>query len=154
MPTEARMLSEERLEFSVELRGCDGGIALLPSPPATPKAHRFQGGLIRTDMMEITGRVRSPALFRGRAVRIWLNELRSWHFGKNRPPDIGDLYNRTGELPGGGLEAMIYIPPDAWPPSLHCLGAKWNHLALTGVDGDGRRMTVVDFSFSSKAADR
>ena len=145
------MLTEARQEFLIELRACDGGTALLPSPPTTPKAHRFQDGLVRSDMLEIIGRVLAPAILEGRRMRIWLNRLERWHFSKHEPPYIGDLYDRTGELPGGGLGAMIYIPKDAWLPALHCLGTKWDRLGVTGADGDGRRMTVVDFSFSSSA---
>lgn len=149
MAIEPQALTKAREEFSIEIGGFEGGLTLLPSPPTNPKAHRFQGGLIRSDMMEIPGRVMAPEPFGGRRIRIWLNPLKSWHFGNGQPPYIGDLYDRTGELPGGGLEAMIYIPQDAWLPATQCLGTAWRRLALTGIDGDGRRMTVVDFSFSS-----
>jgi hypothetical protein len=152
MATEPRLLVEPRLEFSVEIGGFNGGVALLPSPPTTPKAHRFQGGLIRSRMLEITGQVVRPEPLRGLRMRIWLDQLERWHFSRRGPPDIGELYDRTGELPGGGLGAMIYIPKDAWLPATQCLGTTWRRLSLTGVNGDGRRMTIVEFAFSSTKA--
>lgn len=143
------MLSESRQDFTVELRGCDGGLSLLPCPPGVPKAHRFQGGLIYTRMIEIKGRVVAPRPILDRPIRIWLGQLERWHFSTREPPNIGDIYDRTGELPGGGLEAAIYIPKDAWSTSVLCLGTKWRRFDFTGVDGDGCRMRLVDFSFSS-----
>lgn len=151
MTIEPSALTQVRQEFSIDVGGFEGGLTLLPSPPTTPKAHRFQGGLIRSDMMEIAGRVTAPEPLAGRQMRIWLDQLERWHFS-SRPPDIGDLYDRTGELPGGGLEAMLYIPKDAWLPATQCLGTSWRRLVLTGVNGDGRRMTLVDFAFSSTSA--
>lgn len=82
-------------------------------------------------------------------VRIWLSQQERWHLSRREPPYIGNLYDRTGELPGGGLEAAIYIPNDAWSTSVLCLGTKWRRFGFTGVDGDGRRMRLVEFSFSS-----
>jgi hypothetical protein len=145
------MLAEAELDFLVELRGCDGGLSLLPSPPTVPKEHRFQGGLIYSPMIEIEGRVLAPRSLGGHRMRLWLSQLKSWHFGRYQPPYIGDIYDRTGELPGGGLEAMLYIPEEAWLTAVECLNTIWRRLELRGVDGDGRRMTVVDFSFSSNA---
>jgi hypothetical protein len=152
MATDPQILIGPRQAFSVEIAGFNDGIALLPSPPSTPKAHRFQGGLIRSDMLEIIGPVVRPEPLQGRRMRIWLNQLERWHFSRRGPPRIGDLYDRTGELPGGGLDAMIYIPKDAWLPATQCLGTTWRRLSLTGVNGDGRRMTIVDFAFSSANA--
>lgn len=146
------MLLEPRQEFSVEIGGFNGGLSLLPSPPTLPKAHRFQGELIRSDMLEIPGTVLAPAVFHGRGMRIWLNQLKRWHISPHRRPFIGELYDRTGELPGGGLEAIIYIPGEAWLPATQCLGAAWRRLSLTGVNGDGRCMTLVEFAFSSIGA--
>ncbi len=147
------MLSESRQDFAVELEGCDGGLSLLPSPPQMPKAHRFQGGLIYTRTIEVTGRMTAPQPMSDRPIRIWLSQLERWHFSRREPPYIGDLCDRTHELPGGGLEAAIYIPKDAWSTSILCLGMKWRRFDFTGVDGDGRRMRLVDFSFSSGAAE-
>ena len=48
---------------------------------------------------------------------------------------------------------MLYIPKDTWLTSIECLNTIWRRLRLTGVDGDGRRMTLIDFSFSSLAVD-
>jgi hypothetical protein len=147
------MLIESRQDFAVELEGCEGGLALLPCPPGVPKAHRFQGGLIYTRMIEIKGQMIAPQPMVGLPVRIWLSQLETRHFSGREPPYIGDFYDRTGELPGGGLEAAIFIPKDAWSTSVLCLGMKWRRFDFTGVDGDGRRMRLVDFAFSSGAAD-
>lgn len=143
------MLSEAQQDFLIELRGCDGGLSVLPSPPTLPKEHRFQGGLIYSRMIEIEGQVLAPRSLGDRRMRIWLSQLERWHLGAREPPHIGDIYDRTDELPGGGLEAMLYIPKDAWLTSIECLSMVWRRLSLRGVDGDGRRMTVVDFSFSA-----
>ena len=143
------MLTEARLDFLVELGRCDGGLNLLPSPPTLPREHRFQRGLIYSRMIEIEGRVLAPQSFTDRRMRIWLSQLQSWNFHRHRVPDIGDIYDRTGELPGGGLEAMLYLPTEAWLTAIECLSKIWRHLNLSGAEGDGRRMTVVDFSFSS-----
>lgn len=146
------MLTEARLDFLIELHGYDGGLGLMPCPPSVPRAHRFQGGLIYARMIEIEGRVVAPEGFSGRRMRIWLDQLEGWRLSRGEPPRIGDICDRTGELPGGGLETTLYIPRDAWLPAVHCLGAIWRRLRLTGADGDGRRMRLVDFSFSSEGS--
>jgi hypothetical protein len=143
------MLTEARLDFLIELRGYDGGLGLMPCPPSVPKAHRFQGGLIYSRMIEIEGRVLAPEGLADRRMRIWLDQLESWRFSGSEPPQIGDIYDRAGELPGASLETSLYIPKDAWVTATICLSAVWRHLRLTGADGDGRRMRLVDFSFSS-----
>lgn len=143
------MLTEARQDFLVELRRSDGGLGVLPCPPSVPKAHRFQGGLIYSRMIDIEGRVLGPQGLAGRRMRIWLDQLESWHFSRRDPPHIGDIYDRTGELPGGGLETTLYIPKDAWPTAVYCLNTIWRRLKLTGAKGEGRRMTLVDFSFST-----
>ncbi|WP_340644966.1 hypothetical protein [Phenylobacterium sp.] len=143
------MLTETRQDFLVELRGHDGGLGILPCPPSVPKAHRFQGGLIYSRMIEIEGRVVAPEGLADRRMRVWLDQLESWHFSRGQPPHIGDILDRTGELPGGGLEATLYIPKEAWVTAVCCLSTVWRRLRMTGANGDGRRMTLVDFSFSS-----
>lgn len=143
MPTEARQ------DFLVELRGYDGGLGLMPCPPSVPKAHRFQGGLIYSRMIEIEARVLAPQALAGRRMRIWLDQLERWHVSRHEPPHIGDIHDRTGELPGGGLEATLYIPKDAWLTAMSCLSTVWRRLRMTGADDDGGRMRLVDFSFSS-----
>ena len=145
------MLNEAREDFIVELRGCDGGLSLMSSSPYIPRRYRFQGGLNYSPMIEIEGRVLAPQSLGGRRIRVWVSQLESWHFAKNQLPYIGYICDRTGELPGGGLEAALYIPEDAWLPAIGCLGATWRRLEITGADGDGRDMTIVDFSFSSGA---
>jgi hypothetical protein len=143
------MLTETRQDFLIELRSCDGGLGVLPCPPSVPKAHRFQGGLIYSRMIDIEGRVLAPEGLAGRRMRIWLDQLESWHFSRRDPPHIGDICDRTGELPGGGLETTLYIPKDAWLPAVDCLNTIWRRLKLTGINGDGYRMKLVDFSFFS-----
>lgn len=100
-------------------------------------------------MIEIKGRMIAPQHMFGLPVRIWLSQLEAWHFSGREPPYIGDFYDRTGELPGGGLEAAIYIPKDAWSTSVLCLGMKWRRLDFTGFEGEERQMRLVEFSFSS-----
>lgn len=143
------MLAEARQDFIVELRRCDGGLHLLPSPPSVPKEHRFQGGLIYSRMIDIEGRVLAPHVLAGRSIRVWLSQLQKWHFSREAPPYLGVLSDRANELPGGGLEASLYIPADAWLPTVECLGTIWKRLRMTGIDGDGVAMALVDFSFSS-----
>jgi hypothetical protein len=121
----------------------------MPCPPSVPKAHRFQGGLIYSRMIDIEGRVLAPQSLANRRMRIWLDKLERWHFSRSDPPHIGDIYDRTGELPGGGLETTLYIPKDAWPMAVECLHTIWRHLSLTGADGNGREMRLVAFSFSA-----
>ncbi|MDZ4376431.1 MAG: hypothetical protein U1C74_34025 [Phenylobacterium sp.] len=145
------MLSEARQEFLIELRRCDGGLSVRTASPGTPRRHRFQGGLNYSPMIEVEGRMLAPQPLEGRRIRVWLSQLKSWHFAKRQPPYIGYLCDRTGELPGGGLEAMLYLPQDAWLPAIDCLGAIWRRLEITGADGDGRDMTIVDLAFSSGA---
>jgi hypothetical protein len=146
------MLTEVRERFIIELQSCDGGLGVLPSSHLTPKKHRFQGGLIYSPMIEVSARVLAPQTLAGHPMRIWLSQLNRWHFGRHEAPHIGDIYDRTGELPGGGLEATLYIPKDAWLTLVECLNMIWKRLESTGIDGDGRRMTLVDFSFSTGAA--
>jgi hypothetical protein len=143
------MLTEARQDFIVELRGVDAGLSVLPCPPSVPKAHRFQGGLIYSRSIEIEGRVLAPEGLAGRRMRIWLGQRERWRLMPGEPPDIGDIYDRTGELPGGGLETSLHIPKNAWLTANFCLDTVWRYLKLAGADGDGRRMKLVDFSFSS-----
>ena len=143
------MLTEARQDFFVELGRCDGGLGVLPCPPSVPKAHRFQGGLIYSRMIDIRGQVLAPQALAGRPMRIWLSQLQKWHFSRTALPYLGTLSDRTNELPGGGLEASLYIPEAAWLPAVECLGSIWKRLKMTGADGDGFTMTLVDFSFSS-----
>ncbi|WP_337188088.1 hypothetical protein [Phenylobacterium sp.] len=103
-------------------------------------------------MIDIEGRVTAPPLLADRRIRVWLDQLEEWRLSRHSPPIIGDLFDRTGELPGGGLEASLYIPKDTGPAAVYCLGTTWRHLRLTGVNGDGHRMTLIDFSFSSSDA--
>jgi hypothetical protein len=150
MPIEPRMLTEARQEFLVELLSCNGGLSVLPSPPSLPEPHRFEGGLIYSRLLELGGRVLAPEIFRDRTMHIWLSQLNSWNLRRPpRAPDIGEIVDRTDELPGGGLEASLLVPQDAWPTCVQRLGAEWRTLAVRGVDGNGRRTTVIDFSFSS-----
>jgi hypothetical protein len=143
------MLIEAHQDFLVELRGSEGGLSVLPSPSGMPKKHRFQGGLNYSRMIEIDGRVLAPSNFGDRQMRIWLSQLQEWDFDKHRPAYIGEIYDRTGELPGGGLEATMRIPKDAWLTAVECLNTIWRRLSFTAVDGDGNRMTIIAFSFSS-----
>jgi hypothetical protein len=143
------MLTEARQDFLIRLRRFDGGLGVLPCPPSVPKAHRFQGGVIYTRMIEIEGQMLAPQRLAGRPIRVWLTPLEKWRFSRRAPPHIGDLYDRTGELPGGGLEASLCIPNDAWLTAVDCLSTVWRRLELTGADGDGGSMRLVSFSFSS-----
>ena len=143
------MVTETRQTLLIALQGCDGGLNVMPCPPSVPKKHRFQGGLIYSPMMEIEGRVLAPAGLSGRRMRIWLNQLQAWHFSRHAPAYIGDLYDRTDERPGGGLEASLYIPKDAWLTALTCLSTIWDRLELTGADGHGDSVRLLSFSFSS-----
>lgn len=133
----------------VELLSCDGGLHLLPAPRGIPKAHRFQGDLIRSTGFTIEGRVTAPDGLAGRRIRIWLGELKQWHFSRRQPPYIGQLSNRTDEIPGGCLQASLFIPEDAWLPAVHCLGTIWRELRLKGVQGEDGAVTILEFSFSS-----
>ena len=133
----------------VEILGCDGGLHVLPAPNGLPRAHRFQGGLIYSPSIEIEGRMIAPRDLEDRRVRIWLSQLQKWHFSRTRPAYIGSLSDRSGELPGGGLEAMLYVPADAWLTAIGCLGTIWRHLKLNGVEAKDGTMTILDFSFSA-----
>ena len=143
------MLTEVRQDFLVELGCYDGGLSILPCPPSIPKAHRFQGGLIYSRMIDIEGQVLAPQGLAGRRIRIWLSQLETWHFSRHSPPYIGTICDRTDELPGGGLEVSLYVPKDAWLTAVGCLSTVWRRLELTGADGDGDSMRLVNFAFLS-----
>jgi hypothetical protein len=136
-------------DCEVEILSCDGGLHLLPAPRGVPSAHRFQGGLIYSPSIEIEGRVIGSHKFSGRQMRIWLSKLEPWHFTRARPAYIGSLSDRAGELPGGGLEAMIYIPKDAWETAIGCLGTIWRRLKINGVVSEDGSVAVLEFSFSA-----
>jgi len=133
----------------VEILSWDGGFYLLPARESVPKTHRFQGGLIYSSMIDIEGRVIEPDRFAGRRMRIFLSQLRWWHFSRTRPAYIGALSDRTGELPGGGLEASLYIPEQAWSTAVTCLGAVWRRLRLNGVEHEDGHVTIREFAFSA-----
>ena len=82
-------------------------------------------------------------------MRIWLGQLERWHFSHTRPPYIGTLSDRTGELPGGGLEASLFIPKDAWLTAVECLGTIWRRLTLKGTENEDGSVTIMEFSFSA-----
>ena len=143
------MPTEEPQDWVVELLSCDGGLHLLPAPDGLPRAHRFQGGLIYSPSIEIEGRAAAPHELAGRRMRIWLSKLERWHVSRTRPAHIGSLSDRTGELPGGGLEATLYIPDDAWLTAVGCLGTIWRSLKLNGVENEDGSVTILEFSFSA-----
>jgi hypothetical protein len=137
--------------WGVEILSFDSGLHLLPAPNRVPRAHRFQGGLIYSPSIEIEGRVVGPHRFADRRMRIWLSQLERWHLSRVRPAYIGTFYDRAGELPGGELEAMIYIPKDAWETAIGCLGTIWRWLKLNGVENEDGSVTILEFSFSAGA---
>jgi hypothetical protein len=143
MPTEVLQ------DCVVEILSCDGGLHLLPASKYVPRKHRFQGGLIYPTSITIEGRVVAPDRLAGKRLRIWLSQLERWHFSRTRPAYIGTLSDRTGELPGGGLEAMLYIPKDAWLTAIGCLGTIWRRLKLNGVENEDGSVTILEFSFSA-----
>jgi hypothetical protein len=143
------MPTEEPQHCVVEILSCDGGLHLLPASKGLPRAHRFQGGLIYSSSITIEGRVVAPDRLAGKRMRIWLSQLERWHFSRTRPAYIGSLSDRTGELPGGGLEASLYIPKDAWVTAVECLGTIWRRLKLNGVETEDGSVTILEFSFSA-----
>ena len=145
------METETFQTYDVEILTCDGGLHLLPAPNGVPKAHRFQGGLIYSPSIEIEGRVVGPHQFADRRMRIWLSRLERWHFSRTRPACIGSFSDRAHELPGGGLEAMIYIPKEAWETAIGCLGTIWRRLKLNGAANEDGSVTILEFSFSAAA---
>jgi hypothetical protein len=136
------MATEQPRDCVVEILGYDGGLRL-------PRAHRFQGRLIYSPSIEIEGRVIAPHALADRRIRIWLSQLERWHFSRTRPAYIGTLSDRTGEIPGGGLEAMLYVPKDAWLTAIGCLGTIWRRLKLNGVVNENGSVTILEFSFSA-----
>lgn len=143
------MLSEARQDFLIELIRWDGGLSLMPGRSGTPRLFQFQGGLIYSKLIEVQGQVLTPSELATRPMRIFLNPLETWDVTRSRPPDIGYICDRTGQLPGGGLEAFLKIPPDSWTTAIHCLSTVWRQLSLTGVNGDGQSMRLSEISFSS-----
>lgn len=146
------MPSEEAQHCVIEVLSWDGGLHLLPAREGVPKTHRFQGGLIYSPMIDIEGRVISPDRLADRRMRVFLSQLQWWHFSRTRSAYIGTLSDRTGELPGGGLEASLYIPEEAWLTAVTCLGSIWRHLRLTGLEQEDGRVTVLEFAFSGEPA--
>lgn len=147
------MRTEEHQDCIVEIQDWDGGLHLFPARNGVPKAHRFQGGLIYSSSITIEGRVVGPDRLAGRPMRIWLSQLERWHFSRTRPAFIGALADRTGELPGGGLEASLYIPKDAWLTAVGCLGTIWRRIHLNGVENEDGSVTILEFSFSAGLAE-
>jgi len=103
-------------------------------------------------MIDIEGRVIEPDRLAGRRMRVFLSQLQWWHFSRTRSAYIGTLSDRTGELPGGGLEASLYIPQEAWLTAVTCLGSIWRRLRLNGVEHEDGRVTVLEFAFSAEPA--
>jgi hypothetical protein len=143
------MPTEELQDCVVEILSYNGGLHLLPASKGLPGAHRFQGGLIYSSSITIEARVVAPPALADRRMRIWLSQLKRWHFSRTQPPYIGTLSDRTGELPGGGLEAMLYFPQDAWLTAVGCLGTIWRRLNLNGVENEDGSVTILEFSFSA-----
>ena len=143
------MATDDSRDCVVEILSCDGGLHLLPAPNSLPRAHRFQGGLIYSPSVIIEARVVASPALADRRMRIWLGQLERWHFSHTRPPYIGTLSDRTGELPGGGLEASLFIPKDAWLTAVECLGTIWRQLTLKGTENEDGSVTISEFSFSA-----
>lgn len=143
------MLARARQDFVVHLLSVDGGLSLLRSPPGMRKAHRFQGGLIYSRMLHVEGRLVSPEPLAGRRIRLSTSPLERQPLWRLRAPEIGCICERTGDLPGAGLEAGVHVPEGHGLPSLQCLTTIWRTLRLTGVDGDGRQMRLAENACSS-----
>ena len=133
----------------VEILSRDGGFHLFPSSKSVPRPHRFQGGLIYSHSITIEGRVIAPDRLAGKRMQIWLAQLERWHFSRAKPAYIGRLTDRTGELPGVGLEASLFIPKDAWLTAVDCLGTVWRQLRLKGTENEDGSVTILEFSFSA-----
>lgn len=143
MPTDAPQ------DCIVEILSCEGGLHLFPASRWVPRAHRFQGGLISSPSITIEGSVVGPSGLAGRRMRIWLSQLEHWHFSRRQRPLIGYLSDRRGEIPGGDLEARLYIPRDAWLTAVGCLNMIWRWLKLNGVENEDGSVTILEFSFSA-----
>jgi hypothetical protein len=145
------MPTEQSGDCVVEILSWDGGLHLLPASDHMPKAHRFQGGLIYSSMIEIEGRVIAPERLAGRRMRVFLSKLERWHLSRRGGAHIGVLSDRTCELPGGGLEASLFIPKDAWETAVECLSTIWRRLSLSGVEHEDGKVTILEFAFSGPA---
>jgi hypothetical protein len=71
------------------------------SHPLTPRKYRFQGGLIYTRGIDMSGRIRAPNEHRGKPIRMWISTFdRKVRFDA-RTGDVGRFYlDRLGDGDG------------------------------------------------------
>jgi len=119
--------------------------------PSTPVEHRFQGGLNYSRGIEITGRVRAPAIHRGKRVRIWISPFGAeTTFGSDGLGDVGRLYTDRTDALRSDLQVSLHLPEGALSPALTSLNSVWKYLDIwTSDDGqDGSGVTAYGFSAS------
>jgi len=134
--------------FMVEIGTWNWALTVGLSHPLTPRRHRFQGGLMYTRGIEIDGRIRAPAVHRGKPIRVWVSTFDRKERFNAETADVGRFYvDRLGD-DGWPFEASLRLPEDALPNVLTCLGSVWKFIDIW-IATDAPESAVTMFSFSA-----
>jgi len=133
----------------IEVLSWDWALHVGMAPASMPPERRFQGGLLYTRGLEISGRVVAPGVRRGQAVRVWITPVApDLDFGPKGLREVGQC--RPGrETSGTSFEVSLLLPCDALSGAITCLSTVWKYLHLWTTDGPPDHAAISDFAFSS-----
>lgn len=134
----------------IEITAWDWNLHVGLSHPATPRKHRFEGGLNYSRGIEIVGKVRAPSAHRGDLVRVWLSPTgREAKFGGDGLNEVGRFYVGRSDAPGGGFRATLLLPESSLPGVLTCLSSIWKYVDIWTECADSDEQRITAFSFSA-----
>jgi hypothetical protein len=136
--------------YMVEIGEWDWSLFVGLSPETTPVEYRFQGGLIFTRGIEIVGRIRAPAVLRGKLIRIWISPFGpEINFGGDGLDRVGRFYVGKADPLGSDFQASLHLPESALAPALTCLTSIWKYLDLWTADYGNEQASITSFCFSA-----
>lgn len=136
--------------YLIEIMGWDWTLYVGISHPSTPVEHRFQGGLNYSRGIEVAGRVRAPAIHRGKRVRIWVSPFGAeTAFGAEGLGDVGRLYTNRADALKSDLQVSLNLPEVALSPALTSLASVWKYLDIWTSDDGQDEADVTAYSFSA-----
>ncbi len=133
--------------FMVEIEQWNWALTVGLSHPRAIASQRFQGGLMYTRPVVVTGRIRAPSPHRGAQISVWISTFgRKVRFNA-RSGDVGRFYrNRMGDE-GSPFEASLRLPEDALSHALICLSSTWKFLDIwTATNEADSAVTIYSFS--------
>ncbi len=132
----------------IEILSWDWALHVGMAPGAMPAEHRYQGGLIHSRGLDITGQVITPDVSQGQTVRIWIAPFApDLDFGPDGLSDVGQCHPGN-QRRGTAFEVSLMLPQDALPAAITCLSTIWKYLHLWTTEPPPHEARVTDFAFS------